>query len=284
MRRLEGLVDTMVEEQQLAFARMREYEVTLKEQDSDPTWRAPDPASLKRPLCGTRGCLVSLRRGLREAKQELLECFDGSVSSHFSGRLVTEHAVFTRCVVHLPVLIILILNITLSIVQVVLAAELAVRDNPEPAAAPVGPRVADMAAVLAPATSTRRLLSGGGSGGGHEEEAEVLECLRPALVQAALCLAQAAAALALTRGPAACAVASAKISGLEAELNVRVNRLAGQMVESSLGPAFAEVRAEAAAFFPQFRDCMEKLRASAQRRRRAGRLQDLEKQAMRLGL
>ncbi|CAK0797624.1 unnamed protein product [Prorocentrum cordatum] len=279
VQRLQGLVDVMVEEQQPAFARMQEHEAALKEQGSDPTWRAPNPASLKRPLCGPRGCLVSLRRELREVRHELLEYFDQSMSSQLSGRIATEHAAFERYVVHLPVFAALTLNMTLSVVQVVLAAGLAAPGTSEVASAPVGPRPANIAAVLAPAT--RRLLNSGATDSGPGEE--ILQCLRPAVVQAALCLAQVAAAFALSRGPPACAVAIAKISSLEVELNTRVNRFQEQVLEFELGPAFADVKAEAALFFPQFRECMRRLRVDAQRKRRADKLHDLEKQAMRLG-
>jgi len=197
------------------------------------------------------------------------------------GRLAAERATFARRAVYSPMLVVLALNVTLSVVQVVLSSQLAsahgVASN-EQAPSLQGPRRANMAAVLAP--TGRRLLDCAAAGPCGLQREDVLSCLRPALAQIALCVVQAAFALALARGPAACAAARAEITRLQVEVNARVNQCADQVVEFDLGPAFAAVKGEAAVFFPKFRRCMEGLGEAS---RRADRLQGLEKQAKRLG-
>jgi hypothetical protein len=265
---LEGVIDKIVEEQQPGLATMFRFEEVLKARNVYD-FEAPRASELRQPL---RGCARATAAAARGTGRELME----QLEQLASFRLAIGQAAFARRAVHMPLAAALVLNVFLSLLQVLPAAHLAPRAaaSGEPA---LGPLPANVHGFLRPAARRLREASSDSEWG---FEQEVLACLRPASVQVALICVQAMVSMAFARGPFICALVNNEICDLQATFNSIANKRASQVTEFILKPSFAEVRGKADVFFHKFADSMELLGEVA---RHANKLQGLEKQAKRFG-
>lgn len=246
--KVDGLIDGMIEEQKPTLAKMQQFEDAIRK--LDPDFDIPDPQDLKKPL---DGCEAMIDDIMETAKREAPERLEEAVRSTLVGWLATSRTAFQGLVVCAPLTLVFLLNLAVALGQVALAGSLG-------AGAPGGPATEEL-------VSPRRLRGSAGSTGREEAlaaeaQCQLMACVQPALVQAALSILQTLAAMLLAQMPRICGIANRQIEALEADLNSRLNKRVEGAVDSVFSQAFGEVKGKADEFFPRFTDSVQKLRGS----------------------
>jgi len=256
--KLDGLIDATIEEQKPTLAKMQQFEDAIKK--LDPDFDIPDPQDLKKPL---DGCEAMIDDIMETAKREAPERLAEAVRSTLVGWLATSRTAFQGVVVYAPLMLVFLLNLAVALGQVALAGSPGAGASDGPATEElVSPRRLRGSVQAAPAAAARAGFIEREDALAAEAQGQLMACVQPALLQAALSILQTLAAMLLAQMPRICGIANRQIEALQADLNSRLNKRVEGAVDSVFGQAFGEVKGKADEFFPKFTDSVQKLRGA----------------------
>ncbi|CAK0811357.1 unnamed protein product, partial [Prorocentrum cordatum] len=208
--KLDGMIDSMVEEQRPTLAKMQQFEDAIKK--LDPDFDIPDPQDhdLKRPL---DGCEAMIDEILDRARKEVPARLGEAARSTAVGLLATSRGAFQGLAVCAPLALVFLLNLAAGLAQVALAGSLG------PGASAGAPAAAEEL------PSPRRLRGFAGAPGGEAAamKGQLMACVQPALLQVALTMLQTLAAMLLTQVPRIGGIANRQIEALEADVGASMN-------------------------------------------------------------
>jgi len=253
---LNSLITGLVEEQEPTLRKAEQYEDTLKM--ANPDFEVPDPATIREPL---ESCEKAIGDAVRKAKTKAPERLQEAIKSRRIGRLALDRAYFNRWIVYLPLLSVLLVNLSLGFLQVL-------------ALAPADEHVDSDGEVVTPERRLRGSASlvhtGADKSEARSSEAtaalaqellltSIMAALMPAVMQIVLSFMQTLAARALSDRHGICEMANVQILQLQDEVGIELNSQVEAALNRALKAPFNEVQGKADELFPKFKQLLEQL-------------------------